>query len=265
MAHVFGSKIAVIDTENDSASRYWDKPYPWDLDGPRMKFDRVNLNPPYSPERYIALMKAAFEEGYDVIIIDSTTHEWSGEGGILHSVDGESNSAAGWKKNSPRHTRFLEAIIRCPVHLICTVRFKDQYVMEQNEKGKWAPRKIGVGAIQREQFEYEFDLMGTVDENHEITFGKSRFYSMSDRKFKTGSDLIEGFKELKLDLDRGILKASDNDLKRLAAVAAGNEIPNESVIKYIATNYDGRTARDLKTTEIQAVIEGILETNANKD
>lgn len=259
VARQLGKKIAVIDTENDSASRYFGIAPPWDPNGEPFKFDRVNLGAPYSPERYIELMKAAYENGFDVVVIDSTTHEWTGEGGILSSVDKEPSSQMGWKKSSPRHTRFLEAIMRCPIHLVATVRYKDQYVIEADERGKHIPRKIGLGAIQRDQFEYEFDAQAHVDQQHKVTFEKTRFPAIDGVTFDNKLELLEAIKGVKAFLDRGDLQAGELDLRRLLAVATGNEMTKEDVIELVSTNFGGRTPPQLKASEIQDVINLIID------
>ena len=73
IAKGLGGKIAVLDTERGSASLYSDT----------VDFDVVELGPPYEPERFIEVMDAAAKAGYEVLIIDSITHEWKGAGGIL--------------------------------------------------------------------------------------------------------------------------------------------------------------------------------------
>jgi KaiC/GvpD/RAD55 family RecA-like ATPase len=74
LAKGIGGRIALIDTENESASLYSD----------RFEFDTLALSPPYTTDKYLEALKAAMDAQYDVVIIDSISHQWAGEGGILN-------------------------------------------------------------------------------------------------------------------------------------------------------------------------------------
>ena len=159
-----GGRYAVIDTENDSASLYANL----------CDFDSASLEPPYTPERYIKLIEQA-QTQYDVIIIDSASHEWSGKGGCL-DIHGAmpGNSFANWAKVTPRHDAFIQAILQAKCHVICTMRSKESYVIEENSKGKQEPRKVGAEAIQRQGVNYEFSVVLTMDVTHQATSTKDR-------------------------------------------------------------------------------------------
>lgn len=159
-----GGRYAVIDTENDSASLY----------AHVCDFDTASLQPPYSPERYVKLIEAAQSE-YDVIIIDSASHEWSGKGGCL-DIHGAmpGNSFTNWAKVTPRHDAFIQAILQAKCHVICTMRSKESYVVEENSKGKQEPRKVGAEAVQRQGVNYEFSVVLTMDVTHQATSTKDR-------------------------------------------------------------------------------------------
>ena len=163
-------KIAVIDTERGSASLYADV----------TDFDVAELTPPYSPARYKALITAAAHD-YDVLIIDSITHEWSGEGGVLEmhdkatAVEPGRNSYTAWKNVTPHHTALVDAILAAPCHIIATMRSKTAYEIQDNGKGKKAPVKIGTAPIQKEGMEYEFTLVLDVSvEGNVATASKDR-------------------------------------------------------------------------------------------
>ena len=163
-------KIAVIDTERGSASLYADV----------TDFDVAELVPPYSPARYKSLITAAAKE-YDVLIIDSITHEWSGEGGVLEmhdkatAVEPGRNSYTAWKNVTPHHTALVDAILAAPCHIIATMRSKTAYEIQDNGKGKKAPVKIGTAPIQKEGMEYEFTLVLDVSvEGNVATASKDR-------------------------------------------------------------------------------------------
>lgn len=160
-----GRKICVIDTERASASLYSDK----------FNFDTILLEPDYSPQRYIAAVEAAENAGCDIIIIDSITHEWSGEGGCLdihNSIKGK-NSYMDWGKVTPLHNRFIDKMLSCKAHLIVTMRSKTVYDIE-DRNGKKVPKKIGTAPQQRDGMEYEFTCVLDLDISHNLTSSKDR-------------------------------------------------------------------------------------------
>lgn len=156
-----GGKIAVVDTEHGSASKYADL----------FNFDVVELSS-FHPNKYVEAIKAAVQAGYDVVVLDSITHAWNGPGGILSMVN---QNFGKWKDVQPIEQAFIEAIVSSPIHIIATMRAKTQYEVEKDEKtGKPAPKKVGMGAIQREGMEYEFDIAAMMDVQNTITIEKTR-------------------------------------------------------------------------------------------
>lgn len=158
------NKICVIDTERGSADLYSHL-------GP---YNTLTLDPPYKPETYIEAINAVINAGMEVIIIDSITHEWDGLGGVLQiheSMTG--NSFTNWAKLTPRHNAFINAIIQSPVHMICTGRSKQDYVLTE-KNGKQVPEKVGMKAITREGFDYEVTLSLDLDIKHNATATKDR-------------------------------------------------------------------------------------------
>lgn len=164
-------KIAVIDTERGSASLYSDI----------ADFDVAELSPPYHPKRYRELISAAARE-YDVLIIDSLSHAWAGDGGVLGMHDDAvalkkygGNSYMAWRDVTPEHNALVDAILAAPCHVISTIRSKTAYEMQEDEKGKKTPVKIGLAPIQRDGMEYEFTLVLDVSvEKHIATASKDR-------------------------------------------------------------------------------------------
>ena len=163
-------RVALVDTEHASASLYSDL-------GP---FSVAEMNPPYSVEKYVKALEAAAAEGFEVVILDSLTHAWSGEGGILDVVDRiaktrtNGNSFAAWREGSPLQKKLTDALLSCPMHVIATMRTKTEYVIEENERGKKAPRKVGLAPEQRKDFEYDMDLVLDVTREHFATASKDR-------------------------------------------------------------------------------------------
>ncbi len=158
-------KIAVIDTEHRSALLYSD-----DFD-----FESADLKPPYTPERFVQYLNEAEKDDFDCVIIDSISHEWKGEGGVLeiHNNLG-GNSFTAWGKINHRHDKLLTAILQSPVHIIVTMRSKQAYALEQNDKGKQVPVKLGLEPIQRSGVEYEFTSVFTISRGNTACGTKDR-------------------------------------------------------------------------------------------
>lgn len=124
-----------------------------------------------------------------MLVIDSLSHAWMGKDGALEQVDRVStktnkgsggNNFAAWRLVTPQHNRLVEALIRCKCHLIVTMRARTEYVVEQNERGKSVPRKVGTAPVQREGIDYEFDVVGEVDLDHTLVLTKSRCFDLAD-------------------------------------------------------------------------------------
>jgi hypothetical protein len=150
------SKIAVIDSENGSASLYSDK---------FGEFLTLELTAPYTPERCIeAINICEKEKDIEVIIFDSISHEWIGEGGMIDLADQMAgNSFTNWGKLTPRHNRFINRILSSQKHMICTMRSKQDYILVENDKGKLAPEKVGMKSVTRDGVDYEFTLSFDID------------------------------------------------------------------------------------------------------
>ena len=165
-----GGKIAVIDTENDSGQLYSND----------FNYDIVSIAPPFSVDKYISAIKAAEAEGYNVLIIDSLSHAWNKQGGILDEVDKRAGSSAnkftsGWREATPMHDKFIDTILQSPLHIIVTMRAKTAYEVEKDEKGRSVPVKKGMEPIQRAGLEYEFTVVLDMDNyRHMATAGKDR-------------------------------------------------------------------------------------------
>ena len=170
LASGMGGKIAVIDTERSSASLY----------SHLCDFDTLNLEPPYTPERFIEALRAAEEAGYDTVIIDSITHEWSGIGGCLELSDSiarskyKGNSWSAWNDVTPRHRAFIDAITQSPLHVIATMRSKTE-TAQVEENGRKKVAKLGMKSEQRDGTEYEFTIvLDLVHDGHYATASKDR-------------------------------------------------------------------------------------------
>jgi hypothetical protein len=153
--------IAVIDTENHSAELYAHL-------GP---YKVLSLSAPYSPERYTEAIDTCVKAGMEVVIIDSITHEWENLIDFHASMAG--NSFTNWAKVTPRHNAFVQKLLQTPIHVISTVRTKQDYVL--NEKnGRMVPEKVGLKSVQRDGLDYEMTLVFDLDMKNSATASKDR-------------------------------------------------------------------------------------------
>lgn len=173
-AEALGERIAVIDTERGSAAKYADE----------FTFDNCVLTS-FSPDDLTAALGAAAAAGYDVVIVDSLSHFWSGKSGMKDqaTLAGKrnygGNSFGGWADAKPMEQRMIDALVSYPGHVIVTMRTKTEYVIEDNANGRKVPRKIGLKPDQRDGLEYEFDVVGSMDHENTLVVTKSRCRALS--------------------------------------------------------------------------------------
>lgn len=183
-AQVFAGngRIAVIDTERGSASKYAS-----DFD-----FDVVELET-YEPRRYCEAIDAAATAGYPVLVIDSLSHAWTGEGGILDQVDKRGGKFSAWKDVTPMQQALVDAILSYPGHVVVTMRTKTEWAVDVDERtGKKTVAKLGLAPQQKAGIEYEFDVVGTLDQKHTLTIDKSRCLALADQIIrKPGADVAQ--------------------------------------------------------------------------
>lgn len=176
IATAWGGTIGVIDTERKSASKYAKNP----TTGKGLfAFKRLDMDR-YDPRDLPKALAAAAAGGIDTIIIDSLSKFWSGEGGMLQQVDNAAkrayggNSFGGWKEASPWEAAMIEAMLSYPGHLIVTMRVKTEYVMAEDDRGRKVPQKVGLQPVQRSGIEYEFDIVGDMDQENNLIVSKTR-------------------------------------------------------------------------------------------
>lgn len=171
------SKIAIIDTENFSASLY----------AHLGQFNVVNITEPFSPQKYCEAIKLCVDAGMEVIVIDSITHEWQGKGGCLDMHEKETakmkipNSFTAWSKITPLHQQFIDAILQSNCHIICTVRSKTEYILAERN-GKQVPQKVGMAPITRDGFDFEVSISFDIDQNHKAFSTKDRTGLFQDKE-----------------------------------------------------------------------------------
>lgn len=183
-----GAPIAVVDTEHGSASKYADL----------FAFDVADMHPPFHPDKFIKAIQEAADAGYAVIILDSISHAWAGTGGVLDIVDEAAkrsksgNTYMAWKEGTPVQNKLIDAIVQSGIHVIATMRSKTEYVLADTGNGKQAPRKVGMAPVQRDQFEYEFDVVLDMDIDNNAIVSKTRCPALTGRVFaKPGADVAD--------------------------------------------------------------------------
>ncbi len=183
------SKVCLIDTENGRGDLYSDLG----------EYNIIPLEAPFTPERYIEAIQMAEEAKMEVIIVDSITHEWEGKGGCLEMNENLANAKyrgntwSAWNETTPRHRKFIEALISSPAHIITTVRNKIDTIMTDDKKVK----KVGIKELTREGFEYELTLNFNIDrDTHMVTASKDNTKIFESRDpfvvtEETGKELLE--------------------------------------------------------------------------
>jgi hypothetical protein len=169
IAQKSNGKVAAIDTENGRIRYYANE----------FDFDDLELEAPYTPEKYIEAIEDAIDGEYTVLVIDSISHEWDYCLDVHSKMPG--NSYTNWAKVTPRHDKFMEKILQAPIHVIATARGKDEYVLEE-KNGKQEPKKVGLGYKQRDGVEYNYTVTFNIDQqSHVASVTKDNTHLFEDK------------------------------------------------------------------------------------
>jgi hypothetical protein len=247
LAAGIGKKIAVVDTENGSASLYAGMEK-GPLEG--IEFDTLALEPPYTIQKYVEAIDAAEKGKYDVLLIDGISPAWAGEGGLLSKKEAldqrGGNSYTNWAGITKEHEQFKARLLNADIHLICTMRSKQDYILEMNEKGKSAPKKVGLNPIQRDGMEYEFTTVFDLAMDHNAIATKDRTSLFDGQVFKptktTGKKIMDWLKS-------GTPVAKKESAKPVAEKKA-EEFPEEQ---------PATEATPAKPTQSAEIIKDLLE------
>ncbi len=171
-------RVAVIDTERGSASLYSDK----------FDFDVCELET-FAPSAYVRSIKEAEKAGYAVLVIDGLSPAWNGTDGILEQVDNAQarggNKMRAWADATPKHKELIDTILQCGCHVVATMRAKTRWIMAEEVtpggKTKTKVEKAGLGAEQREGFDYEFGVVGIMRQDHSMIVDKTRCPALADK------------------------------------------------------------------------------------
>lgn len=234
LAMGLGGRIAVIDTEHGSASLYADI----------ADFDVLELHAPYAPERYVDAITSAEQAGYDVLIIDSYSHEWTGSGGCLEANEQlahqkfRGNTWAAWNETTPRHRKLTDKILTSSLHIICTMRSKTETVQGEGKK----ILKLGMKSEQRDGTDYEFTVV--LDLTHD---GHTAMASKDRTKLFDQPELvsIETGERLLVWLNSGVSpedRAKELLIDALADIVTAKDMPSLhsafNAAKVIAYGFD---------------------------
>jgi hypothetical protein len=173
IASGMGSKIALIDSERGSASKYADR-FNFDAD------DLVNK----TIEEYVQKIHDAGAAGYDVLIIDSLSHAWQE---LLEEIDKlanakyKGNTWSAWSEGTPKQHHLVDAILSFPGHVLATMRSKTEWQTEQGNNGKSRPVRVGLAPEQGKGIEYEFDLLLEISTDHIANVIKDRTGKFQDK------------------------------------------------------------------------------------
>lgn len=225
LATAMADRVALIDTERGSASKY-----AAGKSGSGFAFDTLQMFK-YDPRDLVAALAAAGQAGYGAVIIDSLTHFWSGTGGMLELVDaigkrgGSGGNFGGWKEARPFERGMIDALLAYPGHVFVTMRTKSEYVVEEDARGRKQVRKVGTKAEQRDGIEYEFDIVGDLDQENTLVVTKSRCPELSGAVInRPGTDMAASVLEWLTD------GAEVPDVAQLVDRAVAEELTYEGAL-----------------------------------
>jgi hypothetical protein len=158
-------RIALIDTENGSASNY----------DALTEFDVLDIAPPFESMKFVNAIQSAVQAKYDILIIDSASHVWKWVLEYKTMLDKRGgNSFTNWSDAGKNMEQVINTVLQSQIHVIFCMRSKTEYVLETNEKGKQAPIKVGLAPVMRDGIEYEFTTVFDIDIAHNASTSKDR-------------------------------------------------------------------------------------------
>ncbi|NCC62583.1 MAG: ATP-binding protein [Verrucomicrobiae bacterium] len=247
IAQGLGGRIALIDTERGSGELYSDL----------CAYDVAQLNPPFTPARYIEAIRAAEKAKYDIVIIDSLSHAWSGPGGVLEMQDQAAkalkNGFAAWREITPEHNKLVDKLLQTDLHIIVTMRTKTAYEVQQ-ESGKTKVVKVGLAPVQREGLEYEFTVVLDLSvDGHIATGTKDRTGLFDGQHFvateETGQRLSRWLRGSKADVLDISPDRADLVLRSLSGLGLADL--GGTYEDYVCRKYGLETLGEMKSDQIK--------------
>lgn len=254
LAFGLGGKVGMIDTEYGSG----------DLYAHLGDYDIIAITAPYTVAKYREAIKAFEDNAYNVIIIDSLTHAWAGEGGLLDKqgkiADSSrtGNSYTAWRTVTPEHNLLIGDMLASPCHIIATMRSKTEYVQEKDTNGKTIIRKVGLAPVQREGMDFEFTVVLDISADHIAYASKNRTAVMTDEYFKPsiehGKKFLEwlesGAEPEKPKTKEQDDRAAYNEEKTAFIVPVLTSSSGEPDYETFAADYEGRLEHMANMNEV---------------
>ncbi|MCM3454434.1 ATP-binding protein [Heyndrickxia oleronia] len=246
-------KIGVIDTEHKRALLYANNTVKGYKIG---RFKHIEFDAPYSTVRYHEAIELLKKDGCEVVIVDSLSHAWEGIGGILDQQQDLGGRFQDWKTMKPIIKDFIKSLTENDVHIISTLRTKQEYQAERDDNDKLQIRKLGLKPIQKDDLEYEFMIVLRMEQNHTATPTKDNSNLINENgeliKPEHGATI---YKWLELGIDvkaeqakeknklihqiKEIVKSSDDAAKLLSEIEfKSNQKLDEFNLKYLNAALD---------------------------
>lgn len=226
------AKVGLLDTEHKRSLIYEGM----EFNGVKIgQFAHIDFKAPFSPARYDQAVKMLIAEGCEVVVCDSISHAWEGQGGILDMQQQAGGTFQAWNKIKPHIHGFIETLTQNDCHVITTMRTKQDYALETNELGKVNIRKLGLKPIMKDDLEYEFQIVFQIDENHFAKTTKDNSTLFEGKSFKIEHSVGEKIYQW---LEEGIDVQAEQRKKREEAVKKirkyQKDTKSEELDKYIA-------------------------------
>lgn len=240
------SKIGLVDTENGSGELYAGATIGGVLIG---DYNVLPLSPPYLPEKYIQAIHLAEQAGLEVLVLDSISHAWAGEGGLLDlhgkisSSSKSGNSYAAWREVTPLHNQFVEAMLQSKIHIIATMRSKMEYAIEKGKDGSTTVKKLGMAPVQRDGMDYEFTTVLDLSIEHVASVSKDRTSLFDGRYFTPGLDTGQVLKFwLEAGEETAALGSVDQPGSLFVSTAGGQQEANHASTRGNGRNHNTKPA-----------------------
>lgn len=247
-------KIGVIDTEHKRSLLYADSTIGYVDIG---EFLHIDFEAPFTVQRYIQAFNLFKQAGVEVVIVDSLTHAWSGEGGILEQVENHQrgnskNQMLAWNKVKPLEKEFLKLVTGNSMYVIGTSRSKQAYDMEKNEQGKTQVVKLGLKPDQKDSLEYEFAIALRIDQDHiaEATKDNSNMFNMPFKITKEVGGKIYEWSSEGIDLE----KLKDELISSITELATQSE-NHENMFKELHSKINNVPLKNVKTKVLERMKE----------
>ena len=232
----FWSKIGVVDVEHNRSLLYANTTRADEYIG---QFKHIDFPAPFSTERYRYAVEAMKDIGVEVIIIDSLSHAWEGDGGILEVQQKLGGRYQDWRTVKPLVTDFYRTLTEKDVHIISTIRTKQEYATETTETGKMKVTKLGVKPIQKDDIEFEMQVSFMLDMNHVATAVKDNsgmFDSIPQALGTDAGEILYKWLEEGVDLTEEREKEKAGYLAKYAKIVALNNPIIDDFAKRLLAN-----------------------------